>query len=280
MVSVPSRVAVVRFMTSRGVSQRRSSTLATVSRSMLGYRHRMASKRAGLIDRMRSLALEHPAWGYRLIHGWLRHQGEMSSLGRIRRLWKQMGLSALWRRKHRKIKRGRRVDPPAAGPNSVWCMDFSEDRLQNGRRFMSLLVKDEATAYALEVAVAPSFKGRDVEHVLDKTMQQYGRPTFLRCDNGSQFIAYAVRMWAERHGIGMAYIDPGKPWQNGHAESFVGTYRREVLDAEVFFTLKDAEILSQRWKRMYNEERPHSRHGYKPPASAYPFHNQPIQPIF
>lgn len=271
---------MARHAQDRGIGQRRSCELVHVSRSMLGYRHRMATNRAALIERMRVVALEHPCWGYRLIHGWLRQQGETSSLGRIRRLWKLMGLSALWRKKHRKIKRGRRANPPAVAPNSVWCMDFSEDRLQNGRRFMSLLIKDEATAYALDVAVQPSFKGSDVERVLDETIQQYGKPAFLRCDNGSQFIAYTVRMWAERNNIGMAYIDPGKPWQNGHAESFVGTYRREVLDAEIFFTLKDAMILSRRWKQMYNEERPHSRHGYRPPASAYPFHQQTIQPLF
>ncbi len=76
---------------------------------------------------------------------------------------------------------------------------------------MSLLIKDEATAYALDVAVQPSFKGTDVERVLNETIRQYGKPAFLRCDNGCLLIAYAVRLWAERNGVGMAYIDPGKP---------------------------------------------------------------------
>jgi putative transposase len=260
---------MVRYANGRGVGMRRGSALLRVSRSMCTYDRRKPVADAALCQRIRELSSLHPAWGYRLIHGWLREQGETSSLGRVRRLWKKLGLAALWRRKHRKIKRGIRLNPPAVAPNSVWCMDFSEDRLQNGRKFFSLLVKDEATAFGLEIAVASSFKARDVERVLDQLVATYGKPQYARCDNGGQFIAYAVQMWAERRGVRMAYIDPGKPWQNGSAESFVGTYRREVLDAEVFFTMKEATVLSQQWKTMYNTERPHSRHGYRPPAKAY-----------
>jgi putative transposase len=263
---------MVGYAKGRGISKRRGSTLLHVSRSMCTYDHCKPVADAALCQRIRELSSLHPAWGYRLIHGWLREQGETSSLGRIRRLWKKLGLAALWRKKHRKIKRGARLNPPAHVPNSVWCMDFSEDRLQSGRKFFSLLVKDEATAFGLEIEVASSFKARDVESVLDRLVDTYGKPQYARCDNGGQFIAYAVQMWAERKGVRMAYIDPGKPWQNGSAESFVGTYRREVLDAEVFFTLKDAAVLSQRWKTMYNNERPHSKLGYRPPATAYNKH--------
>jgi len=269
VVTVTERVAMARHAQERGVGQRRSCHLVHVSRSMYHYRHLLPSKTASLCDRIQAVSREHPAWGYRLVHGWLREQGEGSSLGRVRRLWQKMGFSALWRRKHRKIKRGMRINPSAEIANTVWCMDFAEGRLQNGRRFMSLLVKDEATAYGLEIAVASSFKARNVEAVLDRLVDTYGKPAYARCDNGGQLTASAEQAWAQRRGVQMAYIDPGKPWQNGSAESLVGTYRREVLDAEIFLTLKDAEVLSQRWKRMYNTQRPHSRHGYRPPASVY-----------
>ena len=149
-------------------------------------------------------------------------------------------------------------------------MDFAEDRLVTGRKFFALQVKDEATAFALEVAVAPSFKGRDVEARLNALVDEYGEPEFIRCDNGGQFIAFVVQRWAERKGIKMAHIDPGKPWQNGSAESFVGTYRKEVLNAEIFGSVAEAAWLSKRWQRMYNQERPHSRNGYNPPAKTYP----------
>ena len=118
--------------------------------------------------------------------------------------------------------------------------------------------------------VGPSFKGKDVEAILNRLVEEYGAPGFIRCDNGGQFIAFVVQKWAEQRGIKMAHIDPGKPWQNGSAESFVGTYRKEVLDAELFGSLAEAVWLSKRWKKMYNQERPHSRLGYNPPATAYP----------
>ena len=99
---------------------------------------------------------------------------------------------------------------------------------------------------------------------------RYGRPAYLRCDNGGQFISKAVRLWAERKRVGSPYIDPGSPWQNGAAgESLVATFRRKVLDAELFHSLLEAHVLSERWRRLYNERRPHSRLDYRPPITAY-----------
>jgi len=113
------------------------------------------------------------------------------------------------------------------------------------------------------------FKAKDVEECLSELVVRFGIPDFIRCDNGGQFIAFLVQQWAERHGVQMAHIDPGKPWQNGSAESFVGTCRKEVLDAEIFGSLAEAAWLTKRWLAVYNQERPHSKLGYKPPATAY-----------
>lgn len=148
-------------------------------------------------------------------------------------------------------------------------MDFSEDRLMNGRRFCSLLVKDEATSYGLGITVARSFKAVDVETVLDQLADQYGTPRYIRSDNGGQFISFVLQRWALRRNTTITYIEPGKPWQNGFAVSFVGTYRREVLNAEIFHTLKEAAVAFETWLKMYNTVRPHSRHQYRPPATAY-----------
>lgn len=161
------------------------------------------------------------------------------------------------------------MNPEPHTPNRVWCMDFAEDRLESGRRFQTLLVKDEASAFCIGSPIEPSFKGVDVERYLNAMVIEYGMPDYIRCDNGSQFIAFVVQRWAEKSGIRMAHIDPGKPWQNGAAESLVATYRREVLNAELFYSIHEAQVMTDRWRRMYNEERPHSRLNYKPPASAY-----------
>jgi transposase InsO family protein len=136
-------------------------------------------------------------------------------------------------------------------------------------QFQSLLIKDEASAFCVAAPVSLSFKGTDVVRILEDATSRYGKPEYLRCYNGGQFISKAVRLWAERHRIRIAYIDPGCPWQNGAAESLVATYRREVLDAELFHSLLEAHVLSERWWRLYNERRPHSRLGYRPPITAY-----------
>jgi putative transposase len=149
-------------------------------------------------------------------------------------------------------------------------MDFVEDRLENGRKIWFLLVKDEFSAFCLGIAAAASFKARDVESFLEVLVGIYGCPGYLRCDNGGQFIAFVIQRWALNRGIQMAHIDAGKPWQNGSAESFIGTFRREVLNAEIFFSIEEAKVIGNRWRKMYNEDRPHSRLAYRTPSSGYP----------
>jgi putative transposase len=124
-------------------------------------------------------------------------------------------------------------------------MDSAEDRLINGRRFMALLVKDEATAFGLAIHVAPSFKAVDLENVFDEVVAKHGSPGFIRSDNKGQSISFTIQRWAQRRNITLAYIQPGKPWQNVFAESFVGTYRTEVINAEVFHSINESDVISR-----------------------------------
>jgi len=236
---------------------------------MLTYQHRQPAKDAQVLAVINDVIEKHPAWGVRLIHGWVRENDHPYTEGCIRRVYRQAGHAAQWRKRRRKVRTGERVRPVAEVVHDVWCMDFAEDRLMNGRKIYALVVKDEATAYGLDIRVARSFKGVDVEDVLDELVERYGAPRYIRSDNGGQFIAYVVQSWARRREINLAYIEPGKPWQNGHAESFVGTYKLEVLNAEVFASLHEAAVITRQWLHMYNTERPHSRHNYRPPATAY-----------
>ncbi len=268
MVSVPERLTAIRYAQGRGVSQRRACHLLGVSRSMLCYRHRMPERDAPVRQALIAIAAEQPTWGYRLAAGVLRDQGRGLSDRRAHRLWRAAGLSVR-RRRRRKICTGERLTPAPLAANSVWCMDFCEDRLVNGLKFYTLLIKDEASAFCIDLPVSASFKGKDVARVLERAVHRYGKPRYLRCDNGGQFISKALRTWAKNTGIDIAFIEPGSPWQNGAAESFVATYRREVLDAELFHTLLEAHVMSERWRRLYNERRPHSRLNYRPPISAY-----------
>jgi putative transposase len=239
-----------------------------ISRSMLTYRHRQPVKDGPLRALIDTVVVEHPTWGKRLINGWIRELGHSYSECSVFRIYRQAGHAAQWRKRTRKIRRNVRINPVAEQLHDVWCMDFAEDRLASGRKLMALLIKDEATACGLGISVRRSFKGVDVECALDQLLALHGAPRFIRSDNGGQFIAQVVQRWAHKRGIVLAYIQPGKPWQNGFAESFVGTYRREVLNAEVFHSLAEAQVISTQWLTMYNHHRPHSRHNYRPPITA------------
>lgn len=269
MVGVPQRIQAVEYAVSRGLGQRRACALMCIARSMLTYEHRQPVKDAAARAAIDSVVSAHPAWGRRLVYGWLREQGHQFSICSVYRIYRSAGCAAHWRKRTRKIKRNNRINPIAEQAHDVWCMDFAEDRLMSGRKLTALLVKDEATSFGLNLTIQRSFKAIDVERILDQLVAQHGAPRFIRSDNGGQFIAYAVQRWALRRNITLAYIQPGKPWQNGFAESFVGTFRREVLNAEVFFSLEEAHIFSNQWLTMYNTERPHSRHNYRPPSTAF-----------
>ena len=169
------------------------------------------------------------------------------------------------------MQTGERLNPLAMQPNEVWCYDFVHDALVNGETFRGLLVKDEASGYALAIEIARSFTANDVKAVLLRLFRRYGKPRYLRSDNGPEFVANALKEWLAERGLETAYIEPGRPWQNGSSESFNGTYRNEVLDAEVFYSVIEARIVSGRWRKLYNQRRPHSANNYRPPNTAYHF---------
>lgn len=272
MVGVPQKLQAVEYVSRRGLDQRRACVLMGVSRSMVTYKPRQPAKDAPVQKIINDVVAKHPAWGKRLVFGWMREQGHDYSECTVHRVYRQSGHAAQWRKRSRKIRRGVRINPTVIQPHEVWCMDFAEDRLMTGRKMMALLIKDEATSYGLSITVRRSFKGADVEAVLDEQVARYGMPKYIRSDNGGQFIAYVVQQWAQRRKVTLAYIQPGKPWQNGFAESFVGTYRREVLNAEIFMSLAEGQTISNMWLHMYNNERPHSRHNYRPPITAFNNH--------
>lgn len=213
------------------MSRTKACAVLQVSRSMWGYRHRQPAKDAQLLRRMRPIARHHSRWGHRLVVGRLALCGAAVGCKRMLRLWRRAGLQCPTRATRRKICTGERLNPAALQPNAVWCYDFVHDALANGEAFRGLLVKDEASAYALAIDVARSFNATDVKAILLRLFRRYGTSRFLRSYNGPKFIANALKEWLAERGPETVYIDPGKPWKNGSSESFNGTYRNKVLDA-------------------------------------------------
>ena len=103
-------------------------------------------------------------------------------------------------------------------------------------------------------------------------------PAYIRSDNGPEFVAQTVRDWIAAVGASTAYIEPGSPWENGYCESFNARFRDELLNGEIFYSLKEAQILIEQWRRHYNTKRPHSALGYRPPATEtiIPMDQRPI----
>jgi len=148
----------------------------------------------------------------------------------------------------------------------VWSYDFVADRTQDGRAIKILTVIDEHSRESLAILVARSIKSDDVLHCLTDLFIKHGAPEHIRSDNGPEFTAKAVRSWLGRIGVNTLFIEPGSPWENGYNESFNGKLRDEVLNRDIFYSLKEAKVIIERWRKEYNTFRPHSSLGYCPPA--------------
>ena len=150
--------------------------------------------------------------------------------------------------------------------NHVWSYDFVQDRTHDGRVFRMLTVIDEHTRESLAIKVERRLNSQEVLAVLAELFVEHGPPEHIRSDNGPEFVAIAVRTWLARLGVKTLFIEPGSPWENGYCESFNGKLRDEFLAREIFYTLKEAQVLIEWWRRHYNRLRPHSSLGYRPPA--------------
>ena len=260
---------MARLAIGRGVRQRRAAWLCSTPRSGIEYRSRREQRDRHLSAALRVVAKQDPTWGYRLTAGFLRLRGWRLNDKRAYRLWHLNGLSLPPYRPRRKIRTGVKLESPARHRNDVWAWDFVHDRYAGEQPLRCLTVKDEATGYCLAIETQRHLRHTDVKALLKELIARYGRPRAIRSDNGSELLATALREEIDRHGILLANIQPGKPWQNGSNESFNGTFRRECLNAEIFTSLTEARVVIEGWRRRYNEHRPHSSQNYVTPAMAY-----------
>lgn len=269
MVTPRARRQAVRVACARGVSQRRAAWLCTTPRSGIRYEAKGPRRDARLAQALRGVAHRHPQWGYRLAGGFLRHRGWRVNFKRLYRVWCQCGLQVPRRKSRKKVVTGATLQPTATHKNAVWSWDFVHDATTAGDAFRCLTVKDEATCFCLAIEVGRSFSHQQVLAVLKRLVSLYGPPRFVRSDNGPELRAQPLLTFFEDRGMTPSRITPGKPWQNGSNESLNGTFRRECLDAEVFHSLAEARVVIEEWRRMYNQQRPHSTLGYQTPATAY-----------
>lgn len=215
------------------------------------------------------LACKYGRYGTPRITGLLRLKGWHVNHKRVERIWKQEGLKVPKKQPKRKrlwLNDGSCVRLRPLFKNHVWAYDFVSDRTDNGRAFRVLTVIDEFSKECLCLPAKRSFKATDLLEVLANLFIEHGLPAHIRSDNGPEFTANEVKKWLKKLGIKTLFIEPGSPWENGYNESFNGKLRDELLNGEIFTTLKEAQVILEQWRKEYNQIRPHSALNYKPPA--------------
>lgn len=216
-----------------------------------------------------SLAHENPTFGYRMIWAMLKREGTQVNIKRVHRLWKRAGLKVA-KPKSKRARTGTSENAShvkrAERPNHVWTYDFTFDETRDGRKLKFLAVIDEYTRMCLRIEVGRSMGSKTVIRILAELMQIHGEPAALRSDNGPEFIANAVQEWLAEAGVSTLYIEPGSPWENAYAESFNSRFRHEFLSRELFNTLVEAQVLTEKHRLWYDHVRPHSSLGYRTPA--------------
>ena len=216
-----------------------------------------------------ALARAYGRYGYRRITALLNEAGWDVSVSRVGRIWRREGLKVPARQPKRRrlwLADGSCVRLRPERPNHVWAYDFVEDRTSDGRKYRMLNIVDEFTRECLAIKVARKLNSMGVIETLADLFLLRGVPGHIRSDQGPEFIAEAVKGWIRAVGASTAYIERGSPWENGYVESFNGRLRDELLNGEIFTTLREAQIVIEEWRRHYNRVRPHSSLGYRPPA--------------
>ena len=251
------------------MSERRACKVLGQARAVQRHTPLVREDEDRLTGRIVQLAAVYGRYGTPRINAMLRYEGWHVNHKRVERIWRREGLKV----PRKQPKRGRlwlndgsciRLRPERK--DHVWAYDFVSGVTHDGRPFRMLVIVDEFTRECLSIDAERNLNSDDVLERLAWLMSTRGTPEHVRSDNGAEFTAGVVREWLGKVGVKTLYIEPGSPWENGYVESFNGKLRDELLSGEIFFTLQEAKVLIEMWRKHYNTVRPHSALGYRPPA--------------
>ncbi len=257
---------VAEAMAAHGLSQRRACGLIGITRRSL-RRIPTEDRNRELRQRLRSLAEQHRRWGCPMLYRVIRREGFEVNHKRVERLYREEGLSLRRRRRRKRLSHLRVARERPVAANQTWAVDFIHDSLISGRRFRAFVVLDEWSRESLAIEVDVSLTGERVTRVLQRLHTVRGLPTVIQADNGPELRGRVLDQWAYDHGVRLQFIEPGKPNQNAHIESFNARLREECLNEHVFISLDDARRKIEEWRIEYNRERPHSSLGYLTPQA-------------
>jgi len=256
-------------------SERRACRLLDHPRGTQRYISQTRPDEDELTQAIIALAGNYGRYGYRRITALLQAAGWEIGTDRVQRIWRREGLKVPQKQKPRRrlwLNDGSCIRLRPERRNHVWSYDFVEAQTHDGRKLRLMTLIDEFTRECLAVRVARRINSLGVLETMAKVMMARGVPENIRSDNGPEMTSKIVRKWLATVGAKTLYIEPGSPWENGYCESFNSKIRDELLNGEIFYSLKEAQILIEQWRNHYNTLRPHSSLGYRPPAP------QTIQP--
>jgi putative transposase len=251
------------------LSERRACRLLGQWRGTQRYSGTQGDEEDGLTRAIVELASQYGRYGYRRITAVLQRAGWNVGRDRVQRIWRREGLKVPAKQKPRGrlwLNDGSCVRLRPEHENHVWSYDFVSAFTHDGRTLRLLTLIDEYTRKCLALRVARRLNSYDLIETLADVMLEHGVPEHIRSDNGPEFAARKLRQWLSAVGAKTLYIEPGSPWENGYCESFNGKLRDECLNGEIFYSLKEAQVVIEQWRVQYNTIRPHSSLGYKPPV--------------
>jgi putative transposase len=270
-LSPAQKRGVIQELRQQGISLRLALDLVKMPRATFYRESRERSEEQGLKERIRELAYAQASFGYRRITAVLRRQGWGVNPKRVYRMYRQMDLQKPVSKKgRRRLKRPAPFEPTEAlSPGQVWAVDFMEDKLVSGRKLRILNVLDIFSRYALGSLVEHSITGALAARHLEALFLRYGAPRVLRRDHGPEFESRVFKKVLLAWRVKDEPVPKAQPYDNGHLESFNGSLRDELLDAELFHVLGEARTKVEIWLFWYNGERPHQSLGYRTPLEVW-----------
>jgi putative transposase len=248
-----------------GVSQRQACATVSVPRSSIQYSAKFKND-TPVINALQALVEKHPAIGFWQSHFRLRRKGHTWNHKKVYRVYTSLKLNIRRRFKKRLPTRVKQALFQPVAINHVWSIDFMSDSLWDGRKFRVLNVVDDYNRQMLAMEADFSLPALRVIRVLEYLKEFRGLPKMIRVDNGPEFISHQLDEWCRKHNIFLLYIQPGKPMQNGYVERCNGSIRKELLNANVFYTLNEVRAYIEEWMLDYNNDRPHKSLGYRAPV--------------
>lgn len=251
------------------VSERRACKVIGQIRSTQRYEPMENPEKEKLRERIIEIATEYGRYGYRQVTNLLNLEGWAVGKDRVYSVWREEGLKVPQKQPKRArlwLADGSCIRQRPEYANHVWSYDFVAERTRDGRSFKILNIIDEYTKECLCALVQRRIGSQDVILALADLFLQRGCPTFIRSDNGPEFVAKKLVKWMQGLEVQPLFIQPGSPWENGYCESFNGKMRYELLDGEIFSSLFEAKVIIENWRKHYNTKRPHSSLSGRPPA--------------